>query len=143
MAQICLENKIDVPIWHLYIAEACQKRDIGDVRGFILDLAISVETVVRTLVKTYIINYASSDFEESVGRISIGQILGKWTGINHKNRRWKNLKSEIGLVKMIIDERNRIMHRGLKPRMSKSRENEILRAAYKFIDACEKQLHAN
>lgn len=142
LAQICLEHKTDVPIWHLYIAEACQKRDIDDVRGFILDLAISVEIVVRTVVKTYITNCASSDFEEAVGRIGIGQIIGKWADINRKNRRWKNLKSEIRLVKLVIDERNGIMHRGVKPRISESRENEILMAVCKFIDACEDQLHA-
>jgi len=140
LVQVFLEDNIDVPIWHLYISEANQKRDAEDIRGFILNIAISIETMVKTLINTYIVESASPAFESAVGRINIGPILDKWVKINHNNKRWQSLKEEVGLVKLAIKERNGIMHRGARASISINKAKEIANAVSIFIEAGEDQI---
>jgi hypothetical protein len=136
----CLETNVEVPIWHLYVSEACQKRDLQDDRGFILNLAISVESVIRTVMNTYIVSFASSDFERMVGRLGITGIIERWEKINHENMRWKNFKKEKKIVKEVIKERNDVMHKGEIPSISAHKANEMISAVCKFIEECERQL---
>ncbi len=139
--QGALVDNIDVPIWHIYMSEAHQKREIKDIRGFILNLAISIETMVRSLVNTYIVESAAPTFKNAVGRINISVMLDKWSKINSKNKRWKDLKKEIALVKRVFKERNDIVHRGVRPILTEKEVNEIAQAVLVFLNTGEKQVH--
>lgn len=139
-AQSALENDIDVPIWHIYIAEAHLRRGVGDIRGFILDLAISIETMVRALMREYIVSSAAPVFVDSVGRTGLMQILDNWVKINYSNKIWTSMSDEIKMVKFVNAQRNHIMHRGLKPDLSLNRAHELAQAVLMFVIAGEKQL---
>lgn len=140
LTQTALNENIDTPIWHLYIAEAHQKRIAEDTKGFLLDLAISIETIVRFVIDTYITDEAPVAFGEAVGRMPIMPLLDNWNKINSKNSRWNYLKNDINRIKELFVKRNRVMHRGAALVMTKSEMNEIERSASIFIRECESQI---
>lgn len=140
LVQRSLEVNLDVPIWQLYLAEAFQRKELEDVRGFILSLAIAIESIMKALIKRHIVASAPPKFKETVGKIGIGRILDGWVKINFRNNRWKSLTEEIKLVKNVFTERNSIMHRGSQPVISKDKQNEFARAVSVFIETAEKEM---
>lgn len=140
LVQVSLEDNLDVPIWHLYLAEAFQKKELEDVRGFILSLAIAIESIMKALINKHVVASAPPKFKEVVEKIGIGRILDGWVKINFRNNRWKSLTKEIKLVKNVFFERNSIMHRGAQPVISKDKQNEFARAVSDFIETAEKQM---
>lgn len=130
-----------VPIWHLYIAEANQKLELGDKREFIIDLAIALETLLRQVFNKKLIDGRSPiKFQDMINRISISNILRDWSDLGFDSSAWKNLKREQGLVKHINDLRNAIMHRAKDPELSYKRATELSDAILKFVIQGEKEL---
>lgn len=123
-----------------YIAEANQKLVLGDMRGLVIDLAIAVETLIRRLIGIFISDRAAPQFEDMVGRISIGQMIGKWSRLGFSSSSWAHLEKEIGLVKHVIDYRNGIMHRGEYPKIGGERASELLRAVLAFVVQGEREM---
>ena len=138
LTQDALNKSISVPIWHIYLAEANQKLVLGDTRGFIIDLAIAIETFIRKVIKQLIASPCNTEFEKMVGNISIGNIIEKWFELGFNNVSWKRLKKEKGLIKHIIDLRNGIMHRGEYPTIELERAKQLSAAVLVFIRQGEK-----
>ena len=140
LTQNALKQGINVPIWHLYISEANQKLKLGDTRGFVIDLAIATETLIRQVVNQLIASPPNVEFEKMVGNISIGKIVDKWFDLGFNNASWIRLKNDKGLIKHVIDIRNGIMHRGEYPTIERDRANQLAAAVLRFVSQGEKEV---
>jgi hypothetical protein len=139
-AQKALLDNDDVPIWHLYIAEAYQKLNLNDIRGFIIDLAIAIETIVRRVVRNFIASNATSTFEKMVDMIQIGRLVGDWKKLGFKSSKWQALNNEKATVKQVIELRNAVMHLAQNPSIDRKRAMEMMGAVLKFIKQCEQEI---
>ncbi|MFI4851627.1 MAG: hypothetical protein ACIAZJ_21120 [Gimesia chilikensis] len=136
-----LEANQAVPIWHLYIAEANQKLELGDKREFIIDLAIASETLLRQVFNKKIIDDTfPSKFKDMINRISISNILQNWRKLGFNSSAWKKLEKEQGLMNHVIELRNAIMHRAKEPDLSYKRARELSDAILNFVIQGEKEL---
>ncbi len=140
LAQEFLRNNIEVPIWHLYIAEAKQKLNLGDTRGFLIDLAIAVETLIRRSVRQLIVDPSTPAFEKMVGQMPVGRIIDDWFRIGFGSSSWRRLADEKELVKQVTVYRNGIMHRGENPDMDRIYANQLADAVIAFVNQGEREL---
>lgn len=130
-----------VPIWHLYIAEANQKLELGDKREFIIDLAIASETLLRQVFNKKLIDDTSpSKFKDMINRISISNILQNWRKLGFDSTAWKKLEKEQGRMQKLIEKRNSIMHRAYEPDFSNKEARDWSDAVLKFVIQGEKEL---
>ena len=140
LAQAVLTEKTEVPIWRIYISEATQKLLLGDMRGFIVNLAITIETVSRFLLDRTISAHNTTGLENLVSRIPIGQVLRNWEGIRQDSTSWNKLKSELGLVQHVMDRRNELMHKGTQGELTPHKVSRLLDAVKRFVDQAEKDI---
>ena len=133
LTQKALLEKVDVPIWHLYIAVVYQKLDLDDIRGFIIDLAIVIETIIRRVVRKFVAKEAPVTFEKMVDMIQTGRIVDDWQRLGFTNAKWKALRNEKAIVKRVIELRNGVMHRGENPNIDYKKAKEMADAILKFI----------
>lgn len=130
-----------VPIWHLYIAEANQKLELGDKREFIIDLAIASETLLRQVFNNKLIDDTSpSKFKDMINRISISNILQNWRKLGFDSTAWKKLEKELGRMQKVIELRNSIMHRAYEPDFSYKEARDWSEAVMNFVILGEKEL---
>src|SRR5690606_32320349 len=54
LAGSILNEGASVPIWQIYYAEAFERLSLGDMRGYVINLAISVETAIRHISKSFL-----------------------------------------------------------------------------------------
>lgn len=140
LTQKALLDNLDVPIWHLYVADAYQKLNVNDVRGFIIDLAISIETIIRRVVRKFLDTNATSTFEKMIDMIQIGRIVDDWQKLGFKSSKWQALRDEKTIVKQVIELRNGVMHRGENLSIDRKKAKEMADAVLKFIKQCEQEI---
>jgi hypothetical protein len=139
LAQDDLSVNVAVPIWHLYVVEANQKLRLNDIRGFIIDLAIAIETVIRRVIRNFVTKNATVTFEKMIDMIQIGRIVDDWKKLGFKSSKWQALREEKAIVKQIIELRNGVMHRGEHPTIDRKTAKQMADAVIKFIKQCEKE----
>jgi hypothetical protein len=139
-ARQALSLNSSVPLWHTYIAEASQKLRLGDTRGFIIDLAIASETLIRQLTNRFLKSPVNPSFQSMVNYLPISRLLDDWYRLGFNNAEWKRLKPEKGSVKRVIDLRNAIMHRGEDPGIGTSVAHDLGAAVLRFVTYGERQI---
>lgn len=108
-----LINGKNPPVWHEYIASAEQKLVHGDLNSAFINLAISLESIIRN----YIDRKLPSDISDGVREILRKQNIGYIVDNSEKLSMPKIFnKSEI---KNIIAERNNLMHGGCSPSLDR------------------------
>lgn len=129
-----------VPLWHIYLAEADHQIGIGQTRRCIIDLAIAIESLIRVLTSDFISDSATPKFHSFVDRISVMQLFEKWNQLGFKSKHWRDIREDKKYIKEIIDKRNGIMHRGESPDISNEERGRLFNAARNFIEAGELEL---
>lgn len=138
MAQRMLTAGKDVPIWQIYHAEAYERLSIGDVRGYIISLAISLETIIRHITRNFLKEPINEKYRSLVNTIPISRIIHEWYKLGFDSATWKNLKEERKEIIKIFELRNGIMHRGENPNISKSKRIKMGNAVKVFLAQGEK-----
>lgn len=131
-----------VPLWQLSIGEAHHRYSSGDSRGAILELAISVEVLVRHLVQRFLSESAPSDFRKMVSRIGLRQLLDKWGGVGFERKAWASFASIKKDILEVITVRDSIMHRGNIEEISRSDFQRYSAAVQSFAVSGEKELRS-
>lgn len=130
----------DIPIWQLYYSEAYERLQIGDLRGFIISLAIASETIVRKITQELLSQKASKKYQSMVNTIPVSRILDNWYHIGFNGKRWLALKDQKKVIKIIFELRNGIMHRGENPQISGAKQELFGESVKEFIDYGEKYI---
>jgi hypothetical protein len=133
----------EVPLCWLYFAEAHQRLQIDDIRGFIISLAIASETLIRQITQQFLREPINPMYQSMVNGISIGRIIDNWRKLGFDGKRWDQLKKEKELMKRVLELRNGIMHRGETPKLLQSTQRELSDAVKKFLKEGERQLKRN
>ena len=133
-----LKEGTDVPIWQLYYAEAYERLGIGDVRGYIISLDISSETIIRHLTRNFLKQPVNTKYQSIINTIPISRIINNWYKLGFNNSGWKNLKEERKIIANIFELRNGIMHRGENPSITKEKQLKMGTAVKLFIKQGEK-----
>ncbi len=129
-----------VPVWRQHYDEAYQKLGIGDVRGFVLDLAIAIETITRRLMSQVLKDGATPGLKRLLGSIALGRIIEDWTKIGFDSKDWNNSKQSRDEVKKVIELRNTIMHRGEVPKLDKGEARAFGSGVLEFLVLGEREL---
>lgn len=137
-AQGILTRGEDVPIWQIYYAEAYERLNIGDMRGYIISLAISLETIIRHITSNFLKEPINEKYRSIVNQISIMGIIHQWNKLGFDSAAWKNLKEERKVIINIFELRNGIMHRGENPNISKEKRLQMGNAVKLFLIQGEK-----
>ena len=95
-SQKTLNENLPVPIWHIYFSDASQRLCLGDTRGFIIDLAIATETLVRQVVNNLTSDTSTPAFDKLVSQIQIGRVIDDWFDLGFNNSSWRRLAKEKG-----------------------------------------------
>lgn len=141
-AQRILSEGKDVPIWQLYYAEAYERLEIGDIRGYIISLAISSETIIRHLTRYFLKEPVNIKYQSIVDTVPISGIIDSWHKLGFNSPSWKSLNKERKVIKNIFELRNGIMHRGENPSIAKHRQVELGEAVKRFLKQGEKHIHS-
>ena len=110
--QESIRSQEEVPLWQLSIGEAHHRFSSGDSRGAILELAISVEVLVRHLVESFLSDRAPNDFRRMVSKIGLRQLLEQWERLGFKSKAWGSFPHIKRDILQVITLRDSIMHRG-------------------------------
>jgi len=137
-AQGILTRGEDVPIWQIYYAEAYERLNIGDTRGYIISLAISLETIVRHMTSNFLKEPINEKYRSMVNLISIVGIIHQWKKLGFNSTAWENLREEKKVIIHIFELRNGIMHRGENPNISKEERLQMDNAVKLFLIQGEK-----
>ena len=137
-AQRILTSGDDVPIWQIYYAEAYERLNIGDMRGYIISLAISLETIIRHMTSNFLKKPINEKYRSMVNQISIMGIIHQWKNLGFDSTAWKNLKEERKVIIKIFELRNGIMHRGENPKISNEERLQMGNGVKLFLIQGEK-----
>ena len=132
-AQRILSEGKDVPIWQLYYAEAYERLGIGDMRGYIISLAISSETIIRQFSRHFLKEPVNVKYQSIVNTIPISRIINNWYKLGFNSIAWKNLNEERKVIANIFELRNGIMHRGENPSITKEMQLKMGAAVKLFL----------
>lgn len=129
----------EIPVWRVYLAEASNHLEIGQIKKTIVALAISIESLVRFMTSDLLSDKANSEYKKLVDRsTSIIQIISKWKKFGFTQKNWEEI--DIAKIKKIFEKRNGIMHRGEEPNMSKKGCQQLLKVTIDFINAGELEI---
>ena len=137
-AQSKLTTGEDVPIWQIYYAEAYERLNIGDMRGYIISLAISLETIIRHITRNFLKEPINEKYSSLINQISIMGIIHQWNKLGFNSTAWKNLREERKIIIKIFELRNGIMHRGENPNISTEERLQMDNAVKLFLIQGEK-----
>ncbi len=137
---ILSENKI-VPIWQLFYSKAMENLSLNDIEGFIINLAISVETIIRHLTKELLREPINLNYQSIVNSISIARILNNWYKIGFDCASWRNLDKERKNLIKLFEYRNAIMHRGEKPKINQEMKRSLISATGAFLKHGEQHIN--
>ncbi len=128
------------PLWHTSIAEASHRFRLGDARGFIIELAIASETIVRQLMLRFLRAPVNPAVQSMVNFVQISRILDDWHRLGFDSAAWYRLKAEKAAVKRVMELRNAIMHRGEIPKLEDGVGRDLRGAVTRFVKHAELQL---
>lgn len=137
-AQRILTSGADVPIWQIYYAEAYERLNIGDIRGYIISLAISLETIIRYMTSKFLKEPINEKYRTLVNQMSIMSIISQWKNLGFNSAAGINPKEERKVIINIFELRNGIMHRGVHPNISKKECLQIGNTVKLFLAKGEK-----
>jgi hypothetical protein len=129
-----------VPLWHTSLAEASQRLQLGDTRGFVIELAIASETVVRRLMLRFLSSPTNSAVQSMVNHVQISRILDDWYRLGFNSANWHRLKAEKALVRRVMELRNAIMHRGDSPKLDGGTARDLMTSVARFVRHAELEL---
>ena len=139
-AQNILSEGKEIPIWQLYYSEAFERLYIGDVRGYVISLAISSETIIRHVTSELLSPKAGEKFQAMVNTIPVSRLIDNWYKLGFDSKGWSSLHGQKNTIKKIFELKNGIMHRGESPELSKETKNKFGKAVRDFIDYSEKYI---
>lgn len=137
-AQDILTEGKTVPIWEIYYAEAYNRLEYGDMRGFIISLAISSETLFRHLSISFLKEPINTKYQSIVNRVPISSLINNWKKLGFNNKDWKSVESERKSLLRLFEIRNGIVHRGSNPTISEEEQVELGTAVKRFMELCDK-----
>lgn len=137
-AQSVLSMGAAVPLWHTYLADASHRLRLGDSRGFIIDLAIASETVVRRLTTKFLKAPVNPAFQAMANHVQISRLLDEWYRLGFDTPDWRRLNAERLLVKRVMELRNAVMHRGEQPKLTAESARQLREGVAKFVRNAER-----
>ncbi len=137
-AGVKLLNQANIPIWRITFAEAHERYHLDDSRGFVLGLAMSVETMVRKLTRVFLSSPPNERYAALVDNVPISRIIGKWRQLGFTNPGWVKIEKEKKLILKLFEVRNGVIHRGEKPDLTKKELQAFSNAVAAFLNQGEK-----
>lgn len=137
-AEAILRKGKNVPIWQIYYAEAFERLNLGDQRGYIISLAISSETAIRHISKSFLKEPINTKYQSIINTIPISRLINNWKKLGFDSSEWISLESERKSISKLFEVRNGIMHRGESPDISKQERDSFGLSVKKFIKMIEK-----
>lgn len=128
-----------VPIWQRYYGEAVRKFSVADYRGFILSLAISIETSIRYATNSFLSQPINKKYQDIVNTIPVSRLIQNWKKIGFNSSDWKKLENEIKSILRLMEIRNGIMHRGEDLNIEINELINFKNSVYAFILLIEKE----
>lgn len=104
------------PLWHEYLMSGRQRIEAGDLTAAVIDLAVAIEVAVRLRVDSKLPPATPLGICKVVARMNMNEVLDRWDDLDMP------AKNSIPLfpdIRSLVEVRNKIMHSGADPRVTR------------------------